>query len=68
MNKERFLLYLLGGIFMSQVALFSGTAIWCMTATGGKACPDIGDRYEKTFNVMIATTLALLTGASMKKD
>ena len=65
MNKERFLLYLLGGIFASQIALFSGTAIWCMTATEGKACPNIAATYEKTFNVMIATTLALLTGASL---
>ena len=65
MDKERFLLYVLGGIFASQIGLFTGATIWCLNATGGQACPDLGDRYEKTFNVMIATTLALLTGASL---
>ena len=27
-----------------------------------EVCPELGDRYEATFAVMIATTLALLTG------
>ena len=67
MNKERFLLYVLGGIFASQIALFSGATIWCMS-NDPTACPRLGERYEKTFNVMIATTLALLTGASLGGD
>ncbi len=27
-----------------------------------EVCPELGERYEATFAVMIATTLALLTG------
>ena len=33
-----------------------------------RECPDIAQRYENTFNIMIATTLALLTGSTFKKD
>ena len=72
-NKEKFLLYLLGAIFVFQAAVF-GTGLFFCARTGGlKSCPKIGERYEQTFNVMIATTLALLTGtavagAAKKKD
>lgn len=62
-NREKFLLFMLAGIFTWQAALFTGGVIGCFQQGGREACPDIGERYENTVNVMVATTLALL-GAS----
>ena len=67
MTKERFLLYMLAAIFSFQAGLFGVAFYFCATNGGLKSCPDIGDRYEQTFNVMIATTLALLTGSALQK-
>ena len=64
-NKEKFLLYLLGGIFAFQAAVFGAGLFFCARNGGLKTCPSIGTRYEQTFNVMIATTLALLTGSAV---
>ena len=60
-NRERFLLYMLGAIFAFQAGIFGLGLFWCARGGGLKSCPKIGERYEATFNVMIATTLALLT-------
>jgi hypothetical protein len=30
-------------------------------------CPQVENTFEKTFNVIIATTLALLTGSAISK-
>ena len=65
-NRERFLLSLLGAIFAFQASIFTFGIITCARLGGVKACPEIGDHYRNTFNVMIATTLALLTAS--KKD
>lgn len=65
-NREKFLLYLLGGIFAFQAGLFAVGFSLCFNFGGLKACPELGTRYENTFNVMIATTLALLTGSAVK--
>ena len=59
-NREKFLLFLLAGIFIWQAAIFSYGVVGCFQKGGMKACPDLGDRYENTVNVMVATTLALL--------
>jgi len=72
-NRERFLFYMLAGIFTWQAVIFTGAVIGCFRAGGREACPNIGDRYSDTVNVMVATTLALLTGgavvsATQKKD
>ena len=67
MSKDKFLLYMLAGIFTFQAAVFGSGLYFCATNGGLKSCPDIGDRYEQTFNVMIATTLALLTGQAIKE-
>ena len=67
MNRESFLLKMLGAIFAIQAA-FLLVGIGVCARAGVDACPNLGNRYEKTFNVMIATTLALLTGVSMSKD
>ncbi len=63
MNPKSFLLKLLATIFAVQAGTFAYAMVVC-AKIGPEKCPDLGDRYEKTFNVMIATTLALLTGVS----
>lgn len=64
-NRERFLFYLLAAIFAWQAALFTGSVIGCFRQGGLRTCPEIGNRYENTVNVMVATTLALLTGGAV---
>ena len=59
-NREKFLLFLLAGIFIWQAAIFTFGTIGCFQKGGKDSCPDLGDRYENTVNVMVATTLALL--------
>ena len=68
MSKERFLLYMLAGIFSFQAGTFGVGLYYCANNGGLKSCPDLGKRYEQTFNVMIATTLALLTGSTIVKS
>ena len=68
MSKERFLLWMLAGIFIFQAGALGFGIYYCGQRGGLKECPDLGNRYEQTFNVMIATTLALLTGSALKKD
>jgi len=65
MAKEKFLLYMLAGIFTFQAGIFGVGLYYCANNGGLKSCPKLGDRYEQTFNVMIATTLALLTGSAI---
>ena len=67
MAKDKFLLYMLAGIFTFQASLFAVGFYFCASNGGLKNCPDIGDRYEATFNVMVATTLALLTGSAIAR-
>ena len=59
-NREKFLLFMLAGIFIWQAAIFTYGVIGCFQKGGREACPSLGDRYESTVNVMVATTLALL--------
>jgi hypothetical protein len=54
---------MLAGIFTWQAALFTFGVVKCFGAGGREACPNLGDRYENTVGIMVATTLALL-GAS----
>jgi len=67
MRKERFLLWMLASIFTFQAGMFGVGLYFCSINGGLNACPNIGQRYEQTFNVMIATTLALLTGQVIKE-
>ena len=62
MPERRYLLWLLTGVFVIQALTFGVGFIFCARNGGLKSCPELGDRYEGTFAVMIATTLALLTG------
>ena len=68
MSRERFLLYMLASIFAFQAGTFSYGVWWCGRNGGFNTCPDLAENYEKTFNVMIATTLALLTGSAISKE
>ena len=65
MAKEKFLLYMLAGIFTFQAGIFGVGLYYCANNGGLQSCPKLGDRYEQTFNVMVATTLALLTGSAI---
>ena len=59
---------MLACIFAFQAIIFGWGFIWCGRNGGLSACPEISKRYENTFNVMIATTLALLTGNAISKN
>jgi hypothetical protein len=66
MAKEKFLLYMLAGIFSFQAIVFGAGLYFCTRSQNvTEVCPRLGERYEQTFNVMIATTLALLTGTAL---
>jgi len=67
MSTKRFLLWMLASIFGIQAGIFGVGVYYCINNGGLQTCPDISNTYEKTFNVMIATTLALLTGSSLKE-
>ena len=67
MAKEKFLLYMLAGIFTFQAGLFGIGFYYCANNGGLKSCPDIRETYSQTFTVMISTTLALLTGSALKE-
>ncbi len=58
---------MLAGIFTFQAGVFSAGLYFCAKNGGMKTCPEIGRRYDQTFNVAIATVLALLTGSALKK-
>ena len=64
-NRERFLFWMLAGIFIFEGLLFTAGFIACWRGGGLGACPELGERYESTFSVMVATTLALLTGKAV---
>ena len=51
MAKEKFLLYMLAGIFAFQASIFGAGFYYCAKAGGLAACPKLGERYENTFNV-----------------
>ena len=70
MSKERFLLWMLASIFTYQAGIFSFALYKCSTYSPEQitqACPELGKRYDNTFNVAIATVLALLTGSALKE-
>lgn len=67
MLERTFLLKLLTGIFIVQACTFGAGLLFCVKNEGLNSCPDLGQRYEQTFAVMTATTLALLTGNVIKE-
>ena len=57
---------MLAGIFSFQAIVFGAGLYFCTRSQNvTEVCPRLGERYEQTFNVMIATTLALLTGTAL---
>jgi len=68
MDKQTFLLKLLATVFGVQMSLLGFEMYRCFESEHPlEECPQVEQTFEKTFNVIIATTLALLTGASMEK-
>jgi hypothetical protein len=67
-SKEAFLLRLLAGIFIVQASFFGVGMHYCINNGGLKSCPKIKESYEQTFNVMLATTLALLSSSAINKS
>ena len=70
MRKERFLLRMLALIFTYQASIFAFGLYKCSQFDANEtrqACPELGKRYDNTFNVAIATVLALLTGSALKE-
>ena len=65
--EKRLLLRMLAGIFTFQAVLFSAGFAACWLNGGLKVCPELGQRYENTFNVMITSTIALLTGTQLRR-
>ena len=68
MKERKLLLTILSGIFVFQAGVFGVGLIFCSRHGGLESCPNLGQRYEQTFGVMIATTLALLTGKNDSSD
>ena len=70
MSKERFLLWMLAGIFTFQAGTFAYGFYKCSSVAPidniKEVCPMLGERYENTFTTMTAVVLALLTGSVIK--
>jgi len=64
-NKEKYLVFLLSGVFAIQAVMLGAGLMFCAQNGGIEKCPSVGDRFDTTFSVMIATTLALLTGSAV---
>lgn len=68
-TREKWLLAILTGIFLTQAGVLIYGVNLCARVqpqTGiNSVCPKLGERYDNTFNTMIATTLALLTGGAV---
>ena len=67
MPKNRYLLNMLAGIFIFQGVIFTYGFVFCSQNGGLKTCPELGERYDQTFSLMVATTLGLLTGNVLKE-
>jgi len=71
-TREKWLLTILSGIFVIQAAVFVYGLRVCTDVAKPKTfadvCPQIGRRFDTTFGGMVATTLALLTGATVIGD
>ena len=69
MDKQWFLLKLLAVVFAAQITLLGFEMYRCFSSEHPlQECPQVENTYEKTFNVIIATTLALLTGQAISKQ
>ena len=64
-SREKFLFRMLGAIFAWQAVIFSYAVVQCFDDGGKDACPNLGKQFEANTNLMVATTLALLTGSAV---
>ena len=62
-NRERFLFWMLAGIFIWIGGIFTYGLMQCFSLGGLKECPEVGSRFTEISQLMIATTLALMGGA-----
>ena len=65
-SRERFLLVILSGIFLFQCLVFAWGFHACTKSP--QLCPDIGQRYETTFQSMTAAVIGLLAGSAMNRN
>lgn len=73
-NRERYLLWILGGLLFWQAAIFTYGTHSCIRLGEKKidkeigsivnVCPDLGNRYEKFVNVSLSAVLGLLAGSA----
>ncbi len=70
-NRERFLLKLLGAVFALQLLSYGIGAVAC-TYVGLKrekpVCQDFRGALQTVFDTGVTTILALMGGASLRKD
>ena len=64
--RERFLLWMLSGIFLFQAGIFIQGFVYCSRAP--ELCTDVGIRYDKTFSAMTAGVMGLLAGNALPKQ
>ena len=62
---------MLASIFTYQAGIFAFGIYKCSqitpTADIKTVCPEIGQRYDETFTLMITSVIALLTGTAIKE-
>ena len=67
--REKWLLSLLTSVFVLQTGIVLYGVHLCSRNVPARpvaeVCPQLGDRIDTTFGTMLATTLALLTGATV---
>ena len=64
MNRDKFLLTLLAGIFLFQAAWFTTELVWCWKHGAAKYCPNVSQHIQQNAAAMTATLLALMVGDS----
>ena len=71
MATKRFLLWILASIFTYQAGIFAFGFYKCSQVTPNtdirNVCPEIGQRYDETFTIMITSVIALLTGTAIQE-
>ena len=64
-GREKFLLSILAGIFLFQAGIFIFGFYACTKRP--ELCPELGQRYDQTFQSMTAAVIGLLAGSAMNK-
>ena len=64
-SRERFLLTILSGIFLFQAGIFLFGFHTCTKRP--ELCPDLGTRFDQTFQSMTSAVIGLLAGSAMNR-